>query len=131
MERISQRGAGRGYKGELGAVVIWMEGDGDRQWSGSRYVLKVELKGVSDQSWYTGKDRGFSMHLKVFSRVNGRKPCTEVGKSCVGRQAGVSGPLFGHVKLEMSLNIEAEMAGKHGLMKVEFRREVHIGDIYL
>lgn len=31
----------------------------------------------------------------------------------------------------MSLNIKVEMAGKHGLMKVEFRREVHIGDIYL
>ena len=69
MERISQRGAGRGYKGELGAVVvIWMEGDGDRQWLGSRYVLKVELKGVSDKLWYTGKDRGFSMHRKVFSQ---------------------------------------------------------------
>lgn len=69
VERISQRGAGRGYKGGLGAVVvIWMEGDGDQQWSGSRYVLKVELRGVSDKLWGTEKDRGFSMHLKDFSQ---------------------------------------------------------------
>lgn len=61
------KGSGDGIQGELGAVV-WMEGDGDQQWSGSRYVLKVELKGVSDKLWYTGKDRGFSMHLKVFGQ---------------------------------------------------------------
>lgn len=29
------------------------------------------------------------------------------------------------------MDIRVEMARKHGLMKMEFRREVRIGDIYL
>ena len=34
--------------------------DGDEKWSGSRYVLKVELKGFSDKL-YMGNEGGLSM----------------------------------------------------------------------
>lgn len=41
--------------------------DGDEKQSGSRYVLKVELKGFSDQL-YMGGERDFSMNLKVLGQ---------------------------------------------------------------
>lgn len=55
--------------------------DGGGKWSGSRYVLKVELTGLSDKLYMGCEREKFSMNLRYLARVSGRRPSTEVGKS--------------------------------------------------
>lgn len=62
--------------------------DGDEKWSGSRYVLKVQLKGFSDKL-YMGNEGGLSMSLKIFGQskwkeaihCGGEEPRWKAGQS--------------------------------------------------